>query len=212
VIVVVGQDGLVANVAKYLDGQPVIGIDPEPGRNSGVLVRFAPNDALRLVEGVIHRKVTFSRRFMVEAALDDGQVLTALNEIYFGDRGHQSSRYSLRLPSGEHEQQSSSGVIVATGTGSTGWSASIASDRLVTQELPAADSDHLRWYIREAWPSPSTGRTLTDGTLAADENLEFVVASDNLVLFGDGMESDHLTVGWGQRVVVRSSSRVLYLA
>lgn len=31
VVVVVGQDGLVANVAKYLDGQPVIGIDPEPG-------------------------------------------------------------------------------------------------------------------------------------------------------------------------------------
>ena len=36
--VVVGQDGLVANVAKYLDGQPVVGIDPEPGRNPGVLV------------------------------------------------------------------------------------------------------------------------------------------------------------------------------
>ena len=28
VIVVVGQDGLVANVAKYLRGQPVLGIDP----------------------------------------------------------------------------------------------------------------------------------------------------------------------------------------
>src|SRR4051812_35264224 len=38
VIVVVGQDGLVANAAKYLDGQAVIGIDPEPGRNAGVLV------------------------------------------------------------------------------------------------------------------------------------------------------------------------------
>ena len=44
VIVVVGQDGLVANVAKYLDGQPVIGIDPEPGRNAGVLVTHAPAD------------------------------------------------------------------------------------------------------------------------------------------------------------------------
>jgi NAD kinase len=28
VVVVVGQDGLVANVAKYLRGQPVIGINP----------------------------------------------------------------------------------------------------------------------------------------------------------------------------------------
>ena len=30
IVVVVGQDGLVANIAKYLDGEPVIGIDPEP--------------------------------------------------------------------------------------------------------------------------------------------------------------------------------------
>ena len=29
-MVVVGQDGLVANVAKYLDGQPVIGVDTAP--------------------------------------------------------------------------------------------------------------------------------------------------------------------------------------
>src|SRR5207237_7384718 len=34
VVVAVGQDGLVANVAKYLDGQPVIGVDPEPERNA----------------------------------------------------------------------------------------------------------------------------------------------------------------------------------
>lgn len=39
VVIAVGQDGLVANVAKYLDGQPVIGINPEPSRNPGVLVR-----------------------------------------------------------------------------------------------------------------------------------------------------------------------------
>lgn len=35
VVVVVGQDGLVANVAKYLTGQPVVGIDTDPGRNPG---------------------------------------------------------------------------------------------------------------------------------------------------------------------------------
>src|SRR5215468_1139693 len=39
IVVAVGQDGLVANVAKYLDEQPVIGVNPEPARNPGVLVR-----------------------------------------------------------------------------------------------------------------------------------------------------------------------------
>lgn len=50
VVVVVGQDGLVANAAKYLSGQPVIGIDPEPGRNAGVLVRHRASAAAGLLD------------------------------------------------------------------------------------------------------------------------------------------------------------------
>ncbi len=42
VVVAVGQDGLVANLAKYLDGQPVLGINPEPEVNPGVLVPLLP--------------------------------------------------------------------------------------------------------------------------------------------------------------------------
>src|SRR5262245_27453560 len=39
VVLAVGPDGLVANVAKYLNDQPVIGVNPEPGVNPGVLVQ-----------------------------------------------------------------------------------------------------------------------------------------------------------------------------
>src|SRR5262245_17507342 len=49
IVIAVGQDGLVANVAKYLEGQPVIGIDPEPGRNAGVLVRHRPGGTAALL-------------------------------------------------------------------------------------------------------------------------------------------------------------------
>jgi len=41
VVVVVGQDGLVANVAKYLDGQLTIGVNPDPQRYDGLLCRHA---------------------------------------------------------------------------------------------------------------------------------------------------------------------------
>ena len=51
-MVAVGQDGLVANVAKYLDGQPVIGVDPEPGRNPGVLVRHTAGAVAGLLAAV----------------------------------------------------------------------------------------------------------------------------------------------------------------
>ncbi len=211
IIVIVGQDGLVANVAKYLDGQPVVGIDPEPGRNAGVLVTHRPEDAAALVAATIAGRAAVSSRAMVQATLDDGQRLVALNELYLGDDGHQSSRYVLTVPDGTTERQSSSGVIVTTGTGSTGWAASIASDRQLVDGLPAPESTTLGWYIREAWPSRSTGRTLTAGTLAEGESLDFVVESDTLVTFGDGIEDDYLAIGWGQRLRVGVSDRRLTL-
>jgi NAD kinase len=49
VIVAVGQDGLIPNVAKYLHGQPVIGINPDPQLYEGVLVRFIADDAGELI-------------------------------------------------------------------------------------------------------------------------------------------------------------------
>lgn len=205
VVVAVGQDGLVANVAKYLDGQPVVGVDPEPGVNPGVLVRHSASAAGRLLAGAAAGSVTFEARAMVEAGLDDGQVLRALNELYIGNAGHQSARYRLM-----DERQSSSGILVGTGTGATGWCASLARERAGAPELPGRLDDSLVWFVREAWPSPFTGTTSTQGRLAAGQILP-VVAEGDLVVFGDGLEADRLLVGWGQQIEVRVARQRLML-
>lgn len=206
VVVVVGQDGLVANVAKYLDGQPVIGIDPEPGRNAGVLVTHAAadlGDLLRATDRV-------TERTMVAAELDDGQRLLALNEVFVGHPSHQTARYELHAVGGTSEAQASSGLIVATGTGATGWCRSIWRERRSTLALPAPSDPRLVWFVREAWPSPATGVTLTEGELVGDE-LALTVQSDRLVAFGDGIEADALTLTWGQTVRLRRAERALRL-
>ncbi|MFF9864848.1 hypothetical protein ACF1G0_05405 [Streptomyces sp. NPDC013953] len=219
VVVVVGQDGLVANAAKYLDGQPVIGIDTDPGRNPGVLVRHRAADAARLLPAAVAHRAAFDALTMVEAVTDDAQRLVALNEIYLGSPGHRTARYRLS-PAGapadraddRAEAQASSGVLVGTGTGATGWLRSLWQQHGSCLPLPGAAEARLIWFVREAWPSPATGTSLVEGVLAGGGRLHLTVESDRLVAFGDGMESDALELTWGQSVrlgIAGSSLRLL---
>ena len=211
VVIVVGPDGLVANVAKYLRGQVVIGIDPRPGAERGPLVPCDVRTGGELIDRIADgESPSVSRRTMVRARLDDGQEVTALNEVYLGHASHQSARYRLDWR-GRRELQSSSGVIVSTGTGATGWSASLAHDR-GGRELPAPAERGLAWFVREAWPSPATGVSMTEGRLGEGEELGLVVSCERLVVFGDGIEDDCCEAAWGQRVRVSVAGSTLALA
>lgn len=211
VVAVVGQDGLVANVAKYLDGQPVIGVDPEPERNPGVLVPHTPQAFDEVLHAVTTGTAAYELRAMVEATLDDGQALVALNEIFVGHPSHQSARYRLQSE-GAEERQSSSGLIVSTGTGATGWCRSIWQQSHSHLQLPDPAEPRLVWFVREAWPSPATDTSLVEGVLETGQVLGVVAETDGLVVFGDGIESDRLILSWGQQITARLAGRRLRLA
>ncbi|MFC4948468.1 hypothetical protein [Pseudonocardia sp. GCM10023141] len=208
VVVAVGPDGLVANVAKYLDGQPVIGTDPQ---RVGVLARHRPDGVGSALRAAVDGSAVVEERCTVVAELDDGQRLLGLNEVFVGDRGHQSARYLLRTPDGRGEQHSSSGVVVGTGTGATGWCASLVRAVADPPPLPAPGAAALAWFVREAWPSPTTGTSLVSGRLDGGQRLELTVGSDALVVFSDGGEADRLMAVRGQRITVGVSERRLRL-
>ncbi|WP_053702720.1 inorganic polyphosphate kinase [Streptomyces sp. WM6368] len=213
VVVVVGQDGLVANTAKYLRGQPVVGIDTDPGRNPGVLVRHRCADAAALLRAATAAGGRAEELTMVEAVADDTQRLLALNEIYLGSPGHQTARYRLGSDgeNGPGEAQASSGVLVGTGTGATGWLRSLWLERGSRAGLPAPCDRRLLWFVREAWPSPTTGTTQVAGELGQGQGLQLTVESDRMVVFGDGMESDALELTWGQSVRLGIAGTSLHL-
>jgi len=148
---------------------------------------------------------------MAQATLDDGQRLTGLNEVFIGHVSHQSARYTLSTPDGKRERHSSSGVIAGTGTGSTGWCASIARERAEPPALPGPQDRELCWFVREAWPSPMTGVALTAGRLADGQRLELTIESEQLVCFADGIESDHITLAWRQRALLEPAQQHLTL-
>ena len=212
VVVVVGQDGLVANVSRYLDGQPVVGVNPDPGRYDGVLVRIAPDAAVGIAVAVAARAHTLEERTMIRALTDDGQELLSLNEIFFGHVSHQSARYLIWFGE-DRERQSSSGVIVASGTGATGWARSIAEIRHSLLELPAPEDPELVFFAREPFPSVATGTELAEGIVDKGEVVTLrCELTEGGVIFGDGIEADSIPLRWGQEVEIGRADQVLRLA
>lgn len=124
IVVVLGQDGLVANTLKYLDGQHVLGVNPDPERWDGVLLPFQPSDLRLVVPEEIGLRRPIKRVTMAKASLNTGAALYAVNDLFIGPKSHVSARYTLKFGKKE-EHQSSSGVIVSTGMGSTGWMKSL---------------------------------------------------------------------------------------
>jgi NAD kinase len=120
VVVVLGQDGLVANTVKYLDGQPVVGVNPDPARWDGQLLPFQVRDLDKVVKEVFQGGRSKKSVTMAKATLNTGQTLYAVNDIFIGPQSHVSARYNISIGK-RTENQSSSGVIVSTGVGSTGW-------------------------------------------------------------------------------------------
>jgi NAD kinase len=211
VVIAVGQDGLVANAAKYLGEQAVIGVNPDAGTFDGVLVKHpakAIGDVLALV---LKGRARFETRTMVQAVLDDGQKLCALNEIFVGHRTHQSARYRIALDKNA-ERQSSSGLIVATGTGATGWALSIRRARTCQLELPKPEDRKLAFFVREAFPSVATSVSMTEGLLEGERTLSITSEmGEGGAIFGDGLEDDRIAFGWGARVTLGLASGGLRL-
>jgi hypothetical protein len=209
IVVALGQDGLVANTMKYLEGQPLVGLNPEPTRWDGVLLPFGPADLAALLPEVAAERRPTRAVTMAEARLSDGQVLRAVNELFIGPRSHGSALYELQH-GGVSESQSSSGLIVATGLGSTAWLRSIVTGSMaIAQSLgahPTApgwqplswDEPDLVFAVREPFPTRSTQAGLVFGRVAEGEPLQVRSRMpEGGVIFSDGMEADQLPFGAG---------------
>ena len=204
VVVVLGQDGTVANTAKYVGRCPLLGVNPDPERFDGVLLPFRVDRMRKGLEATLANKVQLKEVTLAEAVLSDGQKLLAFNDLFIGARTHVSAHYRLRVEGQKHERQSSSGIIVSTGAGSTGWLSSVCnmasgmSRRLGATEL---EGIHLPWEARQLYyvvrePFISKHSSASCGAGFVNEGAPLEVESlmpSGGVIFSDGMEDDALS-------------------
>jgi len=218
-VVVLGQDGLVANTLKYLSTQPVVAINPDPSRWDGVLLPFRVDDAARIVAEVFTRKRKTREITMAKATLNNGQTLYGVNDLFIGHRSHVSARYQMQICD-RHEQQSSSGIIVSTGLGSTGWLKSILAGargigaalgtNMGSTELKDFrwESNYLYYTVREPFPSKSSAASLVFGKVSAKKPLQLVSQMpENGVIFSDGIEADYLEFNSGAQATITTAEK-----
>ena len=214
VVVALGQDGLVANTLKYLDGQPVIAVNPDRYRWDGILLPFEPRDVAALLPEVMHDHVAHKVVTMAEASLSDGQRLLAVNDLFIGPKSHTSAHYEIEL--GERKEvQSSSGLIVSTGLGSTAWMKSVVMGSLaIAAEFahpakthsyaPAPwDASFLQFAVREPFPSRSSQATLVFGRVDSEHRLRLrSFMPEGGVIFSDGIEADYVSFNSGVEATI----------
>ncbi len=220
IVATVGRDGLVVNTAKYLDGHPILAVNPDPDRWDGVLLAYRADDFGVGMQGLLHGEAAYQRVTMGEAVLNDGQRLLAFNDFMIGQKTHVSARYTLRLAD-RSEVQSSSGVIVSTGAGSTGWLSSAfnmaRAVSLFAGERPVPNNSQMRlqwddprmiYVVREPFLSKSSGVTMTAGMLNEGAVLEIESQMpDGGVIFSDGVEADALSFNSGMVVKISAAKK-----
>lgn len=229
-IVTLGQDGLVANTMKYLSSQPIIAVNPDAARWDGRLLPFQTQDLGRVVPEVFAHRRPLQFVTMAQVLLNDGQTLYAVNDLFIGPKSHISARYTIRVGT-RTENQSSSGIVVSTGLGSSGWLKSLITGALAVSQCTAGqtevvqaaprptvaarrktefawDANYLCYTVREPFPTRTTGTSIVFGHVTAETPLILESRmAENGVIFSDGIERDFLNFNSGASAVVTVAER-----
>jgi hypothetical protein len=194
-LVSLGGDNHFIYVARFTGDKPLIGINSDPVTSSGALVYFTARSFLEHTRNP-HFPDRLERWTMIEGQIHypDGSTIrigpciseTGIRNA-FADA---MSRYYLRINDEPWEEQKSSGLLLATGAGSTGWFHNCLPHSMQIYEDPTFGRDeqifrfvarepgfHRQHYYRYLYRSLNRGDTLEiisemDGEIIIDAQPE----------------------------------------
>ena len=184
-----------------------------------MLLPFEPRDLPLVLQETLSDSRQFKQVSMAKATLADQQSIYAVNDLFIGPRSHTSARYEIQW--GTHKEvQSSSGIIISTGVGSTGWMKSVVTGSMgvvacMTNRAPKFDYTPMPWSskkllfaVREPFPSKSSETKIVYGE--TDSRTRLSISSlmpENGVIFSDGIEADYLEFNSGAKALISVAER-----
>src|SRR5215208_2346190 len=212
-VVTLGPDGMVVNVAKYLrGGQPILAFNPDPSTVDGILIAFRVGEAGAAIRAVLCGDYRVREVTMARATLGDGQSLLAFNDLFVGGKTHNlgplssHARAALRESVFERHHSLDGRGVHRLAKLSTQWSS--WRRRAVRREEGrgagprgfrfAWDAPRLCFSVREPFVSKASAAGIVWGNVRAGEKLEVIsqMPQDG-VIFSDGVEADYLAFDSG---------------
>lgn len=123
-VLALGGDNSFTCVSHMVGSLPVLGINSDPERSVGCLTRWSINgdeDIFNLVEAIDFEDYVVEPWTRLEATVNGRKVTPATSEYFFGERQRNQMSRHVIVHKGKEYEQKCSGIIFATGAGSTGW-------------------------------------------------------------------------------------------
>ena len=207
-VLAVGGDGTLLEAARKIHDQtPLLGINSSPSSSVGYLTATDAQGIEETLEAYLAGTLHENALARIQAEIEGQPILPyALNDILFSHTiPAATSRYEMTLSSGEQEQHRSSGLWIATATGST------AAIHSAGGAIMEHHDQRLQYRVRELYklPHPVPPR-LEYGYIAQDEALTLTSRMRRAVLYFDGPWVRR-PIHYNQRVRFRRAAQPLLL-
>ena len=196
-VIAVGGDGTFLLCARKLRKTPILGINSAPGSSVGYYSAATQENLPEILDAVRSGKMQPTPLNRIEITLRNSRLpYPALNDMLFAHRFPGAATHYLMRVGEQREVHVSSGIWVATATGST------AGIRSAGGEVMPLNDRRLQYLVREPYQPP--GASPLQLKHGYSEHIKLVSRSPSNLLFIDGADT-HYQVGLGETVHITPS-------
>ena len=203
-IIAVGGDGTFLRTAHFIDKQLLLGVNADVKNKEGFFMKSDKKDFEKKLKKIIKGNFKIKKLPRLEAYINNKKIETlAINEFFIGSRkAYHAAKYVLRIGN-KKERQKSSGILVATPTGSYAWANSCCN-----KTLPLNSKD-CQFIVREPYEAKVfKNYKLKYGVLK--KNQKVVIISEMLdgILVADSVSKEYSLKNGSKAIVKLSNSYI----
>lgn len=155
IVASLGGDNHFVYVTRYISDRPVAGINSDIQTSSGVLLSFNTETFIKEIANSRTSDLQISQWGTIECEMiypgrEKFSTGRAISEISIRNNfADHMSRYIINKEGMDQEEQKCSGLLIATGAGSTGWFYNAVPEHLKENCIFPKDTEFFRYIARE---------------------------------------------------------------